>query len=102
MAKSVTLPKTRMPVETLVQEQKSGDQLLWIEGLLPLPIGSRINPGNVPGHTPLPTNPARTSLDGVDAIVVSVNLWGIQSAVGCLVLEVELTEPHGPGDAPVS
>lgn len=42
------------------------------------------------------------SLDGVDAIVVSVNLWGIQSAVGCLVLEVELTEPHGPGDAPVS
>jgi hypothetical protein len=91
-------PHIRMPVETLVQERGTGDQLLWIEGVLPLPIGSRISLDNLPSHRQVPFDPERFPTGTTDAVVVNVSLWGPQSPIGCLVLEVKLTEPAGTDD----
>jgi hypothetical protein len=44
-------PHLPLPNVTLVQEQETEDQLLWFDGLLPLPIGSRINLDNI-GESP--------------------------------------------------
>jgi hypothetical protein len=98
MEKPVEPPHVRMPVETLIQEQGTGDRLLWIEGLLPLPIGSRINLDHLPGDRRVPLDPERFPTGRTDAVVANVSLWGPQSAIGCLVLEVELTELVGSGE----
>ena len=95
--KPVDPPHVRMPVETLIQEKETGDHLLWIEGLLPLPIGFRINLDNLPTHPHIPLDLERLPAGTTDAVVVSLRMGGTQNAVGCLVLEVELTESSGIG-----
>ncbi len=77
----------RMPLETLIQEQSTGIQLLWIEGVLPLPIGSRINLDGMQ----VPLDPERFPKGTADAVVVSVSMWGTPNTGARLVLEVTLT-----------
>jgi hypothetical protein len=89
-------PRIPLPTETLVQEKATQQQLLWIDGLLPLPIGSRINLGQL-GQRLVPIDPARFPSGMADAVVVNVRLWGPHSPARCLVLEVELTEPGDEG-----
>lgn len=90
-------PHIPLPTQTLVQEQGTDDQLLWIDGLLPLPIGSRINLDNLSDHPQVPLDVERFPRGRADAVVVNVRLWGTQSPARCLVLEVELTDPGDVG-----
>ena len=90
-------PHLPLPTETLVQEAGSDDQLLWLDGLLPLPMGSRINLDNVGDLPRVPLDPERFPSGRADAVVVGVRVWGTQSPGRVLVLEVELNEPGERG-----
>jgi hypothetical protein len=73
-------------------------QILWFDGLLALPIGSRINLDNTPAlgaNLLVPLDPDRFSTGHADAVVVGVRVWGTQGSTPCLVLEVEITDPGG-------
>ena len=85
------VPHVPLPVETLLIAD--GVQLLWIDGLMPLPIGTRINLDNIPGHPQVPLDPEQFPNGRADAIVIGINLWGTQGAGRTLVLNVELVEP---------
>jgi hypothetical protein len=89
-------PRIPLPTETLVVESHGG-QIMWLEGLLPLPIGSRIHIDNVDPLVRVPLDVERFPRGRADAVVVAVRIWGTQSRFRCLVLEVELTEPGEPG-----
>jgi len=90
-------PHLPLPTETLIQESGSDAQLLWLDGLLPLPIGSRINLDNLRGLPQVPLDSERFPNGRADAVVVGVRLWGTQGNGRVLVLEVELTEAGGVG-----
>ena len=90
-------PHVALPTETLVMESDPQHQLLWFDGLLPLPIGSRINLDNASGGPQVPLDPGRFPTGRADAIVVGHRLWGTQSSSRVLVLTVELTEPGDEG-----
>lgn len=81
-------PRAPAPTETLVLDAGSHRQLLRIAGLLPLPIGARIELGSL------------TSPPVSDGVVTAVRLWGAESAAPLLVLEVMLTEPGAASDLP--
>jgi hypothetical protein len=74
-------------------------RLVWIDGLLSLPVGSRINLDDVPGGQHVRLDRKRFPTGHADAIVVGHRLWGTQRpGGGILVLLVELTPPGGQGD----
>lgn len=85
----VEIPHVPLPTQTLVREAGRG-QLLWIDGLLPLGIGTRINLDNIPVHPQVPLDPERFPSGRADAVVVKAGIWGTLDAMRCLVLEVEL------------
>lgn len=90
-------PHIPMPTETLVLE--NGDrQLLWFDGFVPLPIGSRIELTNR-GDLKVPLDPERFPGGSADAVVTGMRVWGTQGGASsrCLVLDVELTWPTEPG-----
>jgi hypothetical protein len=97
MDEPIDPPHVPLPTVTLVQEQDTQDQLIWFDGLLPLPIGSRINLDNIGESPQVPLDPERFPSGRADAIVVNLRLWGTQSEHRCLVLEVELTEAGDVG-----
>lgn len=65
-------PKFPLPRETLVMTNEPPRQILRFEGLLQLPIGSRINLDNVPGHPQVPLDRKRFPSGRADAIVVGL------------------------------
>lgn len=90
-------PKFPLPRETLVMTNEPPRQILRFEGLLQLPIGSRINLDNVPGHPQVPLDRKRFPSGRADAIVVGHRLWGTVAESRCLVLLVELTDRGDEG-----
>ena len=72
------IPHVPPPAETLLLADNQ--RLLWIDGFMPLPIGSRINLDNIPGHPQVLLDRERFPRGRADAIVVGINLWGTQSA----------------------
>ena len=72
--------RVAMPAETLVMENGTQRQLLWIDGYLPLPPGSRLE-----------LNELGESKE--DAEVVRQRLWGADSGKSTLVLDVILIAP---------
>jgi hypothetical protein len=74
-------PRSAMPKRTLVTEVDGVGQLLWIEGVLPLPVGARIEL----------VKPRR------DAVVTGVRLVATGASVPDLVLDVRLEEAGGAG-----
>ena len=85
-----------LPARTLVMEANPQRQLLWLDGLLVLPIGSRIHIDNL-GELDVPLDVERFPHGRADAVVTGVRLWGTQSPMRCLVLLVELTDPGSEG-----
>ncbi len=92
-------PHLPLPMQTLVQEA-AGRQLMWLDGLLPLPLGSRIELDNIEGGPQVPLDPERFPTGQADAVVVGVRLSATQSAGRCLILEVDL-RGGGPQDAAI-
>ncbi len=88
-----SVPRVSLPTETLVIEQRTGNQLLWLDGVLVLPLGARINLDNVPAHQHVPLDSDRHRRGYLDAVVVGMYLWGTLGDNRCLVLEVELGPP---------
>lgn len=84
-----------MPRETLVMEEDD-TQLLWIDGLLPLPIGTVINLDNISGHPQVPLDSERFPNGHADAVVTELHLWGTQGDERVLVLKVKLLAPGSP------
>jgi hypothetical protein len=78
--------------------EEGGQQLLWFDGLLPLPVGSSINIDNIPGGPQVALDPELFPTGRADAIVVELNLWGTQGDSRVLVLRVQLTDPGGQGE----
>ncbi len=72
-------PRSAMPKRTLVTENDGEGQLLWIDGVLPLPVGARIELGK----------PRK------DAVVTGVRLVATGSSAPDLVLDVRLEEAGG-------
>ena len=78
-----------VPTQTLVMDAGSGRQLLRIDGLVTLPVGSRIQLGTI-------TNPPVS-----DGIVTGVRLWGAAPpGRPLLVLDVMLAGPGEMTDSP--
>lgn len=92
-----SIPSVGMPTRTLLRE--GSDQILWVDGLFVLPVGSRINLDNLSGHSQLPLPPERFPSGHADAIVTGLNVWGMMSAGRILVLEVQLV-PVGEAALP--
>jgi hypothetical protein len=90
-------PKFPLPRQTLVMTKEPQQQILRFEGLLQLPIGSRISLDNVPGRPQLPLDRERFPTGRADAIVVGHRLWGTVAESRCLVLIVELTDRGDEG-----
>jgi hypothetical protein len=82
------VPRVALPTETLIME--GNDQILWIDGVLSLPIGARINLDNVAGLPQLPLAVERFPRGRADAVVTGVRLWGTMGAGRVLVLEVQI------------
>ena len=95
--KKVTPPKFPLPRRTVVMTKEPPQQILHFDGLLELPIGSRISLDNVPGRPQLPLDPKRFPTGHADAIVVGHRLWGTVAESRCLVLLVELTDRGDEG-----
>lgn len=70
---------------------------LVFDGLLPLPIGTRINLDNLDGEPQISLDPKRFPTGHADAVVVNVRIWGTQDPSRLLVLEVEPTEAGDTG-----
>ncbi len=68
-----------MPKRTLVMEPGGAGQLLWIDGVLPLPVGARIE----------------LAKPRKDAVVTGVRLVATGASVPDLVLDVRLEEAGG-------
>jgi hypothetical protein len=90
-------PRFPLPQRTLVVTKDSQQQILRFEGLLELPIGSRISLDNVPGYPQLPLDRERFPTGRADAIVVGHRLWGTVAESRCLMLIVELTDRGDEG-----
>ncbi len=74
-------PRTGMPHRTLVKED-GGPQLLWIDGVLPLPVGARIE----------------LAEPRADGVVTRVRLAAARPGMTpTLVLDVKLDEAGGTG-----
>ncbi len=99
-AEDIGPPEISPPTRTLVLgvDGNQQTQLLWIEGLLPLPIGSVINLDNIPGAPVVPLDEERFPNGRADAEVIGVRLWGALSESRILVLEVRLCDPSSTGD----
>ena len=95
MTDDINAPHIPLPTQTVVTEPDGAGHLLWFEGLLPLPVGARINLDNVDGLPQVPLDPERFPSGHADAVVRGVKVWGTQGAGRCLVLEVELEAPGG-------
>jgi hypothetical protein len=93
----VTPPRLPLPQETLVMTKESQELILSFDGLLQLPIGSRISLDNVPGLPQVPLDRERFPTGRADAIVVGHRLWGTVAKVRRLVLLVELTDRGDEG-----
>lgn len=94
-----TPPHFPLPTQTRVTEQ-GGGHLFDFDGLLPLPIGTRINLDNLDnldGEPQISLDPERFPTGHADAVVVNVRIWGTQDSSRLLVLEVELTEAGDTG-----
>ena len=89
------VPHVSAPTRTLVREVgEYHQQLLWIDGSLPLPIGSVINLDDIAGGLAIPLDEERFPDGHADAEVIGVRLWGAASAAGgTLILEVTLRDP---------
>jgi hypothetical protein len=72
--------RVAMPAETLVMEDETQRQLLWVDGYMPLPPGSRLELNDFDGSK-------------ADAEVVRLRLWGADSGKPTLVLDVILMSP---------
>jgi hypothetical protein len=94
------VPRIPLPSETLVKE-KGGGHILWFDGLLLLPVGTRIHLDNRPGRPDqpqVPLDPERFPSGRANAIVTGVRISDTQSSNRCLVLDVELMSADGPED----
>lgn len=81
----IPVPHIPAPAQTLVMETISKRQLLWIDGLVMLPVGARIE----------------LAEPRADGLVTSVRLWGAgPEGSPVLVLDVSLCEAGGFGDLP--
>jgi len=89
-------PHFPLQTQTLITEQ-GGGHLFYFDGLIPLPIGTRINLDNLEGESRVPIDHERFPSGHADAIALNAFVWGTQSSNSCLVLEVELTEPGDIG-----
>lgn len=87
------VPRVPLPSGTLLMTRNPQQQLLWIDGLLPLPVGTRIQLDNIPGYPQVELDPNRFPGGRADAIVVGMSLWGTQSPLRTLLLYVELELP---------
>jgi len=90
-------PEFPLPKRTFVHE-RDGEPLMWLDGLLPLPVGTLIRLDDLPGVTHVVLDPDRFPTGRADAVVVSVELAGIQGDDPSLVLVVDLEgsgEPLG-------
>ena len=94
MDEQPSIPRLAMPTETLIIEEE-GEPLFWINGLLALPIGSRINLDNrgIEGAVLVPVDAERFQSQVVDAVVVGVEVRDTQHQSRFLALIVELTNP---------
>ena len=72
-------PRSAMPRRTLVADDGGEGQLLWIDGVLPLPVGARIEL----------VKPRK------DAVVTGVRLVATGAGVPDLVLDIRLEEAGG-------
>jgi hypothetical protein len=81
-----------LPTETIVMDG-GHRQLLKFEGILCLPIGTRIHIDNVLEGAEVPLDGERFPNGHADAIVTGIRLWGTQSSARALILDVELREP---------
>jgi hypothetical protein len=86
-----SVPRIPMPNVTLVMEAGSQRQLLWVDGYMPLPVGTRVQLGKH-GDTESPS----------DAIVTGIRLWGatLPGNTATLVLDVMRMEPGAMTDMP--
>ncbi len=94
------VPRIPLPSETLVKE-KGGGHVLWFDGLLVLPVGTRIHLDNRPGRPDqpqVPLDPERFPSGRASAIVVGVRISDTQSSNRCLVLDVEMVPADGSED----
>jgi hypothetical protein len=82
------VPHAPAPAQTLIMDAGSQRQLLWIDGLVPLPVGARVELNR----------PHRAV--AVDGVVTSVRLWGAEGGSSTLVLDVMLIEPDSATDLP--
>ncbi len=87
-----TTPRFKPPSVTLVDDVHGG-QLMRYEGLVPLPIGTRIEFNNIGGVPSVSLDPERFPNGRADGIVVGLRVFGAQADSAALVLDVELVEP---------
>ncbi|MFZ0667091.1 MAG: winged helix-turn-helix domain-containing protein [Acidimicrobiales bacterium] len=89
-------PHFPMPSATVVMEEDDDGnttELLWIDGLLHLPVGSVINLDNVFDMPHVPLDPAQFPGGHADAEVISLRLAGTQGTRSVLYLMVKLVSP---------
>jgi hypothetical protein len=96
-------PHIPVPTQTVVMEERCR-QLLFFDGFVPLPIGSRIELTNrdIPAGSAVPEvplDPERFPGGSADAVVTGLRVWGTQSGLPYLVLDVKLVPP---GEASVA
>ncbi len=78
------------PTETIVFDE-SHTQLFKFEGLVCLPIGTRIHIDNgIEGVIDVPLDAEKFPRGRADAIVTGIRLWGTQSPNRVLILDVEV------------
>jgi hypothetical protein len=86
------VPQIPMPARTLIIDVGSGQQLLWIDGYMPLPVGARVQLGGQSDTDPPPS----------DGEVTGIRVWGAgpSGTAATLVLEVMLVAPDDATDRP--
>ena len=82
-----------LPIETIVMDE-GHTQLFMFDGLVCLPIGTRIQIDNGVGgdDTDVPLDAEKFPSGRADAIVTGIRLWGTQSPKRALILDVEIRD----------
>jgi hypothetical protein len=97
-AEPIIPPHIALPTETVVVDSKNDVPLMRFDGLLPLPIGTRINIDNGVTDKTVPIDTTRFPNGRADAVVVSARVWGTQgNEPPLLVLYVNVTEVGNEG-----
>lgn len=81
-----------LPTVTIVLDGNTA--LLKFEGVLCLPVGSRIQIDNIDSEAEVPLDIERFPAGHADAVVMGIRVFGTQGgSASALILDVKLTDP---------